>query len=376
MAYLDLPVEVDADVLKDEAVAALAAAIPGWEAAAGNLETILIEAISEMASEQATVAAQVPSAIFRAFGQKLVGIAPIDGVEAVGSTTWTLTDALSHTIPAGTFITIGDVPFQTSAEVTVPVGSTSATVPIIATEPGTQANGLTGDATVVDTLAFIESVALIGTTSGGVNAETDDDYLARLVEELSLMAPRPIVPTDFEVLARRIAGVERAVAVDGFNPVGSTYNNERMVAIAAVDEAGEAVSASIKTAIGTYLDGLREVNFVVNTIDPTYTSINVVATITVLPGFDPATTLAVAIAAVQSYLNPANWGRVTSGDGQFERPWVNTTKVGYLNIAEVIKRSQGVAFIDTLTVNGGTSNVTLSGAAPLTRAGTVTITQT
>lgn len=376
MAYLDLPIEVDADVLKDEAVATIEAAIPGWEAAPGNLETILIEAIAEMASEQAAVAAQVPSAIFRAFGNKLVGLPPIDGVEAIGSSTWTLTDSLSHTIPAGTFITVGDVAFQTSSEVTVPVGSTNAVIPIVAVDAGEQGNNLTGEATVVDTLAFVDTVVITGVTSGGVNAETDDEYLARLVEELSLMAPRPIVPTDFEVLARRIAGVERALAVDGFNPVGSTYNNERMIAVASVDEFGEAVSGTIKSQVGAYLDSLREVNFVVNTIDPTYTTINVTATITILPGFDEATTLAVAIAAVQDYLNPANWGRVTSGDGQFERPWVNTTKVGYLNIAEVIKRSQGVAFIDSLTVNGGTSNVTLTGAAPLTRAGTIAITKT
>ena len=168
------------------------------------------------------------------------------------------------------------------------------------------------------------------------------------------MAPRPIVPEDFEIMARRIAGVERALAVDGFDPGDSSYDNERMIAIAAVDEEGEDVSAGIKTEIEEYLEARREVNFVVNTIAPTYTTIDVVATVTVLPGFDPATTLEVAEAEVTDFLEPFNFGRVSSGDGRFSRPWVLTDRVGYLNVAEIIKRSQGVAFIETLTVEGGT----------------------
>ena len=64
MAYIDLPIETDPEELKDDAIEYLKVAFPGWEAAAGNLEVILIEAIAEMAMEQAEVAASVPSAIF------------------------------------------------------------------------------------------------------------------------------------------------------------------------------------------------------------------------------------------------------------------------------------------------------------------------
>lgn len=377
MAYIDLPIETDADTLKDEAIEYLVAAFPGWEAAAGNLEVVLIEAIAEMAAEQAVVASQVPSAIFRAFGERIVGLVPIDGVEASGSSTWTTTDTLGHTIPAGTFLTIGDVAFQTSEEVTVAIGVSSATVPIVAVEPGEAANGLTGVGTLVDTLAFVDAVTIIGSTSGGVDAETDDEYLGRLTDELTLMAPRPIVPQDFEILARNIAGVERAVAVDGYDSHTDTYDNERMVAVAAVDDEGEAVSGATQDAIEAYLEARREVNFVVNMIDPVYTTIDVVAEVVVLPGFDSATVLDMVEAALNDYLDPNNWGRVQSGDGRFSRPWVNTQTVGYLNIARTILMVEGVAFISpgTLTVEGGAVDVDLSGdPAPLTRPGTMTIT--
>jgi hypothetical protein len=377
VAYIDLPIETDADALKDEAIEYLRTAFPGWEAAAGNLEVVLIEAIAEMAAEQAVVASQVPSAVFRAFGQNTVGLPPIDGVEAIGTTTWTLTDTLGHTIPAGTFIVIGEVAFQTAEETIVPIGESSAAVQIVAVEPGENANSLTGAATLVDTLAFVNSVALVGSTSGGVDAETDDEYLARLADELTLMAPRPIVPQDFEILARNIAGVDRALAVDGYNPGDDTYDNERMVAVAAVDDTGEAVDSDTKDAIEAYLEARREVNFVVNMIDPAYTTIDVVAEVVILPGFDSATVLATIEAALNDYLDPANWGRVSSGDGRFSLPWVNTQTVGYLNIARTILMVEGVAFISpgTLTVEGGSVDVDLSGdPAPLTRPGTMTIT--
>lgn len=374
MAFIEIPIETDPDVLKDEAVAYIQDRVPGWEAAAGNLETILIESIAEMAVEQAEVASQVPEAVFRKFGERIIGIPPIEGVEAIGSTTWTMTDTLGHVIPVGTQITIDEILFETSVEGTVPAGSPSTVIPIVAVEPGEDANDLTGVAEPVDTVAFLDNVTLIGTTSGGIDAETDDEYLNRLTEELTLMTPSPVLPEDFEILARRIAGVDRALAVDGFNPVGSTYGNEKMVAVAAVDDLGEAVSAGTKTEIKNLLESLREANFVVNTIDPTYTTISVTADVTVLPGFDLTTTLAMVTAAVTDYLQPYNFGRVSSGDGRFERPWVRSDKVAYLNIAEVIKRTEGVAFIESLLVNGGTTNIALTAAAPLTRPGTITIT--
>jgi hypothetical protein len=374
--YIDLPVETDPDVLKDEAVAAIQDEIAGWEPAAGNLETILIEAVAEMASEGAEVASQVPSAVFRKFGQKLIGLDPIDGVQAIGSTTWTMTDALGHVIPAGTFVAIEDIAFETSEEATVGVGESSAEIPIIALETGEAANDLSGTVDLVDTIAYVDSIVTIGSTAGGVDAETDEEYLDRLTDELTLMAPRPIVPEDFEIMARRIAGVDRSLAVDGFNPHDDTYDNERMVAIAAVDEDGETVSGTIQTEIADFLEARREVNFVVNMIDPTYEEIDVIATVTVLPGFDVATTLAVAEGAIEAYLQPYNFGRVSSGDGRYSRPWILTDRVGYLNVAEAIKRSQGIAFIETLTVNGhdGT-DVALDGAAPLTRPGTITVSE-
>ena len=194
MAYIEIPIEVDVNQLKDDAVAFLQTAIPGWEPASGNLETIVIEAIAEMASEQASIAAEMPTETFRQFGLRIANLQPIDGQRATGAATFTMTDTAGHTIPAGTFLTAGDVAFETTAEVTVGIGESSGVVPFQAVDEGVAANGLTGTMDLVDTLPFVDSVVITGSTADGVDAETDDDYLARLVEELQLMAPRPIVP--------------------------------------------------------------------------------------------------------------------------------------------------------------------------------------
>jgi uncharacterized phage protein gp47/JayE len=62
------------------------------------------------------------------------------------------------------------------------------------------------------------TVTLDAPTAGGVDAESDADYLDRLHELLTLLAPRPILPNDFAVLARTVAGVGRATAIDLYNP--------------------------------------------------------------------------------------------------------------------------------------------------------------
>ena len=383
--YIDLEIETDADALADDAITYLETAVPGWEAAPGNIETLLIESIAAMAAEQALVASQVPLTVFRYFGSELMHLPPLDGVAATGVTTWTMADTDGRTIPVDTVLSIQDVVFTVATDVVISPGEPSGTVPIVAAEVGVAGNDLVGPVALVDTLAYVNAITLDGTTAGGIDAETDDDYMNRLVDVLQLMAPRPILPTDFEALARSIVGVERTVAVDGFNPADDSYDNERMVAIAAVDVDGEDIPAATKTELHDYLVSLREINFVVNVIPPTYFTINVTTTIIVLPGFDPASVQNAVVGSLTDFFQPSQWGRMMSGDGLISRPWVNSSKVGRVNVGEAIKRVEGVAYVPSISITG---DGTASGddrmltpapagqpfpAAPLTRPGTITV---
>jgi hypothetical protein len=181
-----------------------------------------------------------------------------------------------------------------------------------------------------------------------------------------------------------VTGVYRAVALDGFNPAsGGSFGNEKMVGIAAVDANGTAVSGTVKTALSTYLQSLRETNFVVNVFDPTTTQIDVTFNVKCLTGYTTATVQANALAAIQTYLNPANWGHdptITDATASAQS-WVETTVVYFNKILNVLGQAPGVDRVISCTMalhSGalGTADLTLPGHATLTSPGTINATAT
>jgi uncharacterized phage protein gp47/JayE len=377
--YITPPIETEPDDLSSEAFASLEAQVPGWLPNPGNLETWLIEALAQMAGVTADVASAVPPSIFGYFGASLMGLPPNAATAATATTTWVLIDTAGYTIPAGTLVGIaaaGDdlVPFEVAEDTIVAPGADTATgVVIVAQDPGVAANGLTGAATMIDALDFVVTVTATDTSTGGVDAETDAEYLNRLRALLTLMAPRPILPNDFAVMARQIAGVARATAIDLYNADTDEDDVPRCVTVVVAGPDGQPVSTETKDAVDALLQGRREVNFLVFVIDPTYTTINVVFTFTPYPDFDGATVAASAEAAVAEFLNPATFGAVPYGEAPL---WLLDTKVRYLEVAEAINRTEGVWYIDTLTVNGGTTDVALAGPGPLPDPGSITGTAT
>lgn len=382
--YVSFPIETDPGVLTQEAFDYLATRIPGWLPSEGNLDVWMLEAIAQMSAELRDVASDVPVTIFRYFGQQLLGLAPIAATAAQLLSTWTMRDNAGYTIPAGSLVgvrtTEGDItPFFVLADVTVLAGATvtvAGEVVLVASDAGV---GISGYAPAVDTLQlidnleYVDSLQAVGAVGGGVDEETDDAYLSRLSVELQLLTPRPILPVDFAILATTIGGVARSLAIDGYNPADLSSGNARMVAVAVVDAAGNALSAPIKAQVDALLQGYREVTFVVNVIDPTKTSINVTCTVKCVAGFDLTDVDTRVTAAVTDYLQPYNWGLPLVGDSP---NWVQSATVRYLDIANVIKEVQGVWYIVSLTVNAGTADVGLSGVAPLTQPGTIAITAT
>lgn len=374
--YLDLPIEADAADLADNAFAYLAERVPGWEPADGNLETWLLEAVAQIASEVRTVAAQVPVAVFRYYGSEVAGVPPIEPAFATSTTTWTVNHALGDSIPAGTEImardaTGGRVAFIITDDAVIAVGETSVSdVPIVAAEAGAAANNLSAEATLVDALDTVETVVIDAATAGGDDGETDDEYLGRLVSELRLTTPRPILAADYAVLALRVAGVGRATALDNYDPDAPMVPAERMVAVAVTDENGDPVSGPVSTAVANSLEAFRETNFVVNVLEPTYTPVTVAVEVSVAAGWDTPTVQASVETALANYFSPATWGQPSFGDRVV---WLNETTVRYLKVAEVAGSVQGVLYVSSLELDGDTLDVSLDGDVALPTA-TVTVT--
>lgn len=381
--FIGVPIEVDPDALMQDAFDFVELQLPDWLPSEGNFEVILLETVAQMASEVAVLASDVPTAIFRWFGATLVGIPPIDAAPASAPSTWTVQDAAGYTITAGTVVGIpatGDdlVAFAVVDDVVIaPAATATATgeVILMAVEPGADGENLTGTPQLIDPISFVTGIVLESPTAGGVDAEDDDVYLDRLASQFQLLAPRPILPRDFALMARSSPGVWRALAIDGYNPTGPLTGQEKTISVAVVDEFGNALAGPQKAAVDTLLQSNREVNFEVFILDPTYTNIDVTVTAHALPEFDIVSVDAAVEAALADYLSPATWGQILDQS----HSWLNVTKVRYLELAAVVNSVDGIDYIDTLTfrVAAGTmatTDVTLTGAAPLVRPGTIAAT--
>lgn len=386
--YIDLAIDTDPQDIFDDFVSYMQSVIPGWNPGVGNLDTWLAMAISLAAAETRDVASSVPKSIFRYFGATLINLPPINATPATVLTDWTVQDTAGYLIPAGTQVAIaatGDVSyaFETLADTTIaPGGSTATGVVVQAVTPGAASSSLGsigGTVQLLDPLSYVTAITQEQITSGGLDAETDDVYLTRLAKFLQLLAPRPILPSDFAEFARNIAGVQRATAIDGYDPAsGGSFNNARTIAIAAVDSNGLAVSSSVKTAMQADLQSRREVNFIVNVIDPTVNLIDVTYQVQSDPGQDTTALVAAINAALTAYLSPVTWGAGTDPNS-----WTNNLIVRYLEIATLINNVPGVSYITTtssnydlrIDIHGGSlarTDITLTGVAPLPTANILT----
>lgn len=226
-AYIPLPLNTNPDDLAAEAFDYLIANVPGWLPADGHLETWMTLVWARMQATTRDVTVRTATDIFRYYGEFMIGLTPIAAEFAVVPSTWTMIDTSGYTVPAGTLVGLrvaGDelILFEVVTDFTVPPGSLGTAVGAVqlrALDEGVGSNGIpAGPAELVDSLAFVDTVTTTAVTAGGIDAETDGDYLNRLVQELRLLTPRPILPDDFPVLARRVAGVHRAIAIDNYSP--------------------------------------------------------------------------------------------------------------------------------------------------------------
>lgn len=153
--------------------------------------------------------------------------------------------------------------------------------------------------------------------------------------------------------------------------LGNLTNQERTVAICAVDDNGNALSDSVAATLQAYFLAKREINFVVNVMEPTYSPINVTYTAYATPGQNTASLTSSVNAALTSFLSQANWG-----GGNLNPPsWdPNATTVYYNQVMSIIGSVPGIQRVSSLSIgvqgqSMGTSDITLPGNAPLTQVG-------
>lgn len=357
------------------------AKIPGWQPSEGQLDTMIIEAAGSEGADIATLTTEVPKTVFRYLGAVLFGIPPIDATSAVATSTWFLTDALGHTIPAGTQVGIADIngdlqPFEVLTDVVVPGGATQTAVGgvvLIASNAGILSSAIGsigGEVQLLDVFSWVDHITQATISIGGQDAESDDTYLGRLSLNLQTMSPRPILPNDFAILAQNVAGVQRAAVLDGYNTGDGSFGNERMVTIISLDALGNAVSLATRNAISAYLESMRELNYVVHTTDPAIYAIDVTVNFTTTAGYSPTEVAGRVTDAIQNFLDPRYWGISDIDDPNDPKTWNNVTVIRYLELGTAINNVAGVDVVTLLTLgpHSGTlaaQDLVLTGLVPL-----------
>lgn len=388
--YIELPLIADATALSDLGKEYLETQIVGWEARPANVETVLIEASGQMGAEVVDQAAQTPPVVFAYYGQWLLGIPLRQATPAVGTVKFAF-DSPSM-VPAGSLFTVDNADgnsyaFQTDTDVL----STDASLEVNATalEPGEDSNGAAGEGEMLDAIDGVASVTMLSAATGGSDEETADEYLDRLADALTILAPRPILPKDFATFARQIPGVGRAVALDGYQPStgengvglprdGASHTNvERCVTVSVTAEDGSPPSQALMQSVYNALDASREVNFLVYVIPPTYTTIDAQVTVTTYPSYVLATVKAAAEEMLRTWLNANYWGAEEIGESQ---SWAVNTKARVYEAVDYSNRADGVHYVNTVGLRKhgdpayANADITLPGAAPLPIAGDITVT--
>lgn len=382
---ITVPIETDPATLAEIAFDYMEGAIVGWSRARGDVDSQVIAACAQIIAEGTGAASDVPLAILRYLGRWVDGLLPIDATSAQTTATVTALDAAGYEIADGTRFEIrtsGDTGqvFLSVGTVTIAPGSMTTAageVVLVAETPGAAGSGLAADSEVVpvDALAWVDTVTLTALTTGGVDAETDDEYLARWILLRELSHDSPVRAADSaKLLLALIPGIGRALPLDLYDPVALTFGNEKYVTVAVADITGEPVAGALKTAATALLESKRLLGSVAPVVDPNYSTISVTVAFVTHPGFDVTSAQAAVVLALAAYLSPATWGTPQGADAT---SWTAKAFVRYLEVAAVVNGVEPVDEITSLTLGlaGGamsTADVALAGVAPLTRPGTLT----
>lgn len=156
--------------------------------------------------------------------------------------------------------------------------------------------------------------------------------------------------------------------------ISGELNQGGMVTTWVVDANGNALGSSTMSTIEATIQEMCLANVVYNVLAPTYTTVNVTAT--VVAWADPNNPTSAIQSAVQqaitSFLSPNTFGQMGP---QVPSDWLNETTVRISALQTVVMNVPGVHYA-TIQINGASNDLPLAGVVPLPEAGTITVTVT
>ncbi|WP_026912332.1 hypothetical protein [Patulibacter minatonensis] len=363
--------------------ARLAEIVPSAEAADDTLEGALLTATAEEYATGIEILSDVLDTIVNEIGVRS-GLVQEAAQPATGTATAVSDGLQPYLLPAGAqltavaadqsryqFVTEQDAVF---AAASTPGATVTVTgIPVRATDEGTDSNGLTGPVDPDQAYVWLNSMTLEGPTVDGTDGEDDDAFLNKTTTEMELNSSQVIVPGDFAGRIQSNPAVGGVSIVDLLDPAHPGVETANAMTAFVRDLAGEPLSSGAKTTIAADIASRRETNFGLFIADYTYTTVNVEMTVAAYPAY-LGVAQAQVVAALQQWLSPLSWAQPPE-DVEAEW-WVPSKHVRLTEAVAVARSCEAIAYVVTGTpkIQGTAADLTLSGLAPLTRAGTMTVT--
>jgi uncharacterized phage protein gp47/JayE len=217
--------DLDSQDIYESAIAELAVILPNWIPREGNIEVLLLEALSQAAAEMVYAINRAPNAVVQAF-LRMNGINYDIGAQAVTTLRFHVAGTYEVTIPAGTTVALAmdnelqPITFTTDSEAIVPEATTTVDIPATAVQYTADPNGYPAGTIVelIDSISMVDYVELADVVAGGVDYESDDSYFERGSQMFYRMTDTLVLPSQFVNAMLEMSFIERATALDMYTP--------------------------------------------------------------------------------------------------------------------------------------------------------------
>lgn len=360
-SYIDLTIyDSDPETIYDNAVAYAQTAIPEWTPISGSVEDAIIQAGASYAAELGGSINRLPNGVLEGLLQ-LFGITRNTGTAPTGTLTINVIDDLGYTVPAGTRFGYLDTTdpensvlysFDTTQDVSISQGSTSASVAIVGTSLIQYPTLLSGTTLqVLSGVSYVNSATLASNISVGADPETDTEYLARAIAKLNSYSTAMITADQIQqyvlsaysdvyrckVYSRRNAAADNASAA-----LQNGY-----VTIYACKQGGASLTATAASVIQTDVADKTVAGLSITCKAPPIVPVTVTATVKMASGYGQAAVSSNVSSALSSFLHPDYW------------PW--GAAIYYNDIVSLIDQAIGVDRVVSLSITVA-SGATASGS--------------
>jgi hypothetical protein len=360
--YIDLTIyDVDAFQVYNDAIVYARDAVPEFQPRTGTLEEAIMQAISFNTALLSSQINRLPDGLMEGMA-RLSGLERLEATFATGEAVFEVFDDNGVTIPAGTVIAYEEInddivtsyAFETVGDLVIPVGSTTGTANIQATDAGVYPALLaTQELELVSPAPGVIGIELASAISVGTNAETDTDFFNRATRHFSSLSSALATKNHLINYIRANYPSIGAVAVfDLTNPSGSLEWGEvpepGYVTIVVSDVLGGEFLTSQTTQLIEDISSKTVAGLVVDATNPVPVNVEVDVDIVVADGYDATETRN----AVSAYLE----NRLSTLGYDFSGTIIKN------ELISAVANITGVRYVRTLTmVSGSPSALTEDG---------------